>query len=142
MMLGWRFPKESLFPCILLVAAAAVSHPALAWGDGGHEIIALIAEHYLDPAARAKVATLLAADTDTLTNHDIASEATHWRGAHAAPWSRKISATSNAGRGTTAGGYASGRSLWLFFGFLRGCDNRSSGLSTPVPQRACRSRLR
>jgi hypothetical protein len=76
MMLGWRFPKQSLFPCILLVAAAAVSHPALAWGDGGHEIIALVAEHYLDPAARAKVATLLAADTDTLTDHDIASEAT------------------------------------------------------------------
>ncbi len=75
-MFGWRFPKEPLFPCILLVAAAAVSHPALAWGDGGHEIIALVAEHYLDPAARAKVATLLAMDTDTLTDHDIASEAT------------------------------------------------------------------
>jgi hypothetical protein len=76
MMLGWRFPKESLFAGILLGASAAVSHPALAWGDGGHEIIALVAEHYLDPAARAKVATLLAADTDALTDHDIASEAT------------------------------------------------------------------
>ena len=49
---------------------------AFAWGDEGHEIIALIAEHYLDPAARAKMAMLLAADTDTLTGHDIASEAT------------------------------------------------------------------
>ena len=75
-MLGWRFPKESLFACILLVATAAVPHPALAWGDEGHEIIALVAEHHLDPAARAKVATLLAADTDTLTEHDVASEAT------------------------------------------------------------------
>jgi hypothetical protein len=43
MMLGWRFPKESLFACILLVATAAVPHPALAWGDEGHEIIALVA---------------------------------------------------------------------------------------------------
>src|SRR6516225_675942 len=51
---------------------------------------------------------------------------------HAAPWSRKISATSNAGRGTAAGGYAGGGSFRLFFGFLRGCDNRSSGLSTPA----------
>jgi hypothetical protein len=40
-------------------------HPAFAWGDKGHEIIALIAERYLDPAARANVAMLLAADTDT-----------------------------------------------------------------------------
>ena len=47
-----------------------------AWGDEGHEIISLIAEHYLDPAAGAKVITLLATDTATLTAHDIASEAT------------------------------------------------------------------
>jgi hypothetical protein len=51
---------------------------------------------------------------------------------HAAPWSRKISATSNAGRGTAAGGYAGGGSFRLFLGFLRGCHNRSSGLSTPA----------
>jgi len=62
--------------CLLLAAATAVPHAAVAWGNEGHEIIALIAEHYLDPAARAKVASLLAADTDTLTDHDIASEAT------------------------------------------------------------------
>ena len=44
------------------------------------------------------------------------------------PWSRKISATSSldgAGRGRLAGGCH----LLLFLGFLRGCDNRSSGLS-------------
>ena len=51
---------------------------------------------------------------------------------HAAPWSRKISATSNAGRGTAAGGYAGGGSFRLFLGFLRGCDSRSSGLSMPA----------
>ena len=51
---------------------------------------------------------------------------------HAAPWSRKISATSNAGRGTAAGRYAGGGALRLFLGFLRGCDSRSSGLSMPA----------
>jgi hypothetical protein len=50
---------------------------ARAWGDEGHETIALIAEHYLTPAANAQVDALLAADTlNTLTAHDIASEAT------------------------------------------------------------------
>jgi hypothetical protein len=49
---------------------------------------------------------------------------------HAAPWSRKISATSNAGRGTASGGYAGGGSFRLFLGFLRGCDNRSSSNRT------------
>src|SRR6266481_3081536 len=37
---------------------------------------------------------------------------------HAAPWSRKISATSSAGRDMTAGGYASGRSSLRFLGLL------------------------
>jgi len=51
---------------------------------------------------------------------------------HAAPWSRKISATSSTGRDMTAGCYVGG---WSFSsvggflpGFLRGCDSRSSGL--------------
>jgi hypothetical protein len=48
---------------------------ALAWGEEGHRVIALIAEHYLQPAAKQKVDAMLAADTDTLTKHDIASEA-------------------------------------------------------------------
>jgi hypothetical protein len=62
--------------CVFLAVVATAPHPAFAWGDEGHKIIALIAEHYLDPAARAKMAMLLSADTDTLTGHDIASEAT------------------------------------------------------------------
>src|SRR5215831_14703733 len=54
---------------------------------------------------------------------------------HAAPWPRKISATSSAGRGIAAGGYAGGWSsrwlFWTFFDVLRfGRDRRSSGLST------------
>src|SRR6516162_9623810 len=54
---------------------------------------------------------------------------------HAAPWPRKISATSSTGRGIAAGDYAGGwTSLLLFSAFpdrLRfGCDSRSSGLLT------------
>ena len=47
---------------------------------------------------------------------------------HAAPCSRKISATSSAGRDTVADGYA-GASRRPFFAFLRDCDSMSSGLS-------------
>ena len=64
----------------LLVAVAAIAllpvPPALAWGDEGHEVVALIAEANLDPAVLKKVRALLSADTDDLTAHDIASEAT------------------------------------------------------------------
>ena len=45
-------------------------------GDEGHEIIALVADRFLDPAVREKIAAMIAADTDNLTAHDIASEAT------------------------------------------------------------------
>jgi hypothetical protein len=63
---------------LLLAAGLLVSapRPALAWGDEGHEIIARIAEHFLVPHARQRVAALLAADDDPLTAHDMASEAT------------------------------------------------------------------
>jgi hypothetical protein len=47
------------------------------WGNEGHEIVALIAEHYLNPAVRAKVASLLAGDASGLTRSTgIAEEAT------------------------------------------------------------------
>ena len=51
---------------------------------------------------------------------------------HAAPWSRKISATSSAGRDMAASDYAGGWSFRRFLGFLGGCDSRSSGLSMPA----------
>src|SRR5713101_707840 len=56
---------------------------------------------------------------------------------HAAPWSRKISATSSNRRDMAAMRSAGlcCPSLWLslaFLGFLRGCDSRSSGLSMPA----------
>jgi len=75
-MLGWRSATGLVLTCALQAVWLEAPHPAFAWGVEGHEIIALIAERYLDPAVRAKVAALLAADTDTLTDHDIASEAT------------------------------------------------------------------
>jgi len=74
--MGRRSPKPLLFACVLLGVALTSPRPVFAWGDEGHKVIALVAEHYLDPTVRAKVAALLAADTDTLTGHDIASEAT------------------------------------------------------------------
>src|SRR5262249_24349527 len=62
-----------------LLAAAVVAGapaPALAWGDEGHEIIALVADHYLTPETRRRVEALLATDTDNLTADDMASEGT------------------------------------------------------------------
>ena len=61
------------------VCAAAICLPCartLAWGDEGHEVIGLIAEHYLEPAVRRRVQALLAGDESGLTAKDIAHEAT------------------------------------------------------------------
>jgi hypothetical protein len=59
-----------------IVAVALRSGPAMAWGDEGHEVIGWIAQAYLDPAARQKVVAMLAADTDSLTAHNIADAST------------------------------------------------------------------
>jgi S1/P1 Nuclease len=67
------------------VLAALISSQALAWGDLGHEVTALIAYRHLVPTARAALDTLLASDTDTLTAGDFASRATwadKYRNAH------------------------------------------------------------
>jgi hypothetical protein len=58
------------------VSGALWSGRCLAWGDEGHEVVALIAQTFLDPAVRQKVAGLLAADPDSLTAHTIAPAAT------------------------------------------------------------------
>lgn len=44
--------------------SAALSSPAFAWGQEGHQIVALIAAHELTPKARAGVARLLGDDVD------------------------------------------------------------------------------
>jgi S1/P1 Nuclease len=59
-----------------LAGLCASSRPAHAWSDEGHETIALIAEHYLTPATRARVALILAGDDSGLVARDIAHEAT------------------------------------------------------------------
>ena len=58
------------------VAQFAFAPHAAAWGDQGHQIVALVARHYLTPSARHAVDALLAADRDTLTAPDMASRAT------------------------------------------------------------------
>lgn len=63
---------------ILIVACLVMrTGPAWAWGDAGHEIVGLIAQRYLKPAARAQVAALLAQDDSALTpSTDLPTEAT------------------------------------------------------------------
>jgi len=54
-----------------------MSAGARAWGDEGHEIIALIADQYLRPEVRERVDSLLATDRTGLTaNRGIAAEST------------------------------------------------------------------
>jgi hypothetical protein len=60
----------------------ATPQPAAGWGDKGHEIIVLIAQAYLEPDVRKAVDAMLGAETDSLTTHDMASEAT-WAAASA-----------------------------------------------------------
>ena len=60
----------------LAAAVALAPAPVRAWGDEGHEVVALIAYRHLTQVARGKVDALLQADTDTLTRPDIASRAT------------------------------------------------------------------
>jgi hypothetical protein len=62
-----------------MAAAGALclsSVAAFAWGDEGHEVIALIADHYLEPRVRERVQAILAGDDSDLTARDIAHEAT------------------------------------------------------------------
>jgi hypothetical protein len=54
----------------------AFPQQASAWGDMGHKTVALIAQHFLTPSAKSTIDAMLAADTDNLTQHDFASEAT------------------------------------------------------------------
>jgi S1/P1 Nuclease len=62
----------SIFAVLLVVAL--LPRDAAAWGNEGHEIIALIAEQFLEPVTRAEVSATLSVDPDSITAHDIASE--------------------------------------------------------------------
>ena len=74
--------RKPLWSPAAVVAAATsagivlAGSPAFAWGDLGHEVVAMIAYHHLTPAARHEVDRLLASDSDDLTGRDIASRAT------------------------------------------------------------------
>lgn len=63
--------------CLILFAVATLaSAQAIAWGDLGHRVTALIAYRHLTPQARAALDAMLAGDADTLTAPDFASRAT------------------------------------------------------------------
>ena len=67
----------SKLSCLLSLCALLLSPAAHAWGDEGHEIIGLIAAHYLSAPVRARVQAMLAQDDSGLTSdRSIASEAT------------------------------------------------------------------
>lgn len=68
--------RRSLALLCVLAAALSVGSRAHAWGDEGHEVIALVAEHELEPQVRARVRALLAGDDSRLCTLDIAHEAT------------------------------------------------------------------
>lgn len=76
--LSWRLSAATV-----LILVLAQPNAARAWGDEGHKIIALIADHYLEPAVRTKVRALLDADDTGLTaDTSIAAESTwadHYR---------------------------------------------------------------
>ncbi len=66
----------SLLAASLLLASLLDESAALAWGDMGHEVTALIAYRHLTARARAALDALLASDVDPLTKTDFASRAT------------------------------------------------------------------
>ena len=64
--------KSVFLPAVSIAAFALATAPAFAWGDKGHEVVGLIADHYLEksPALRKKVVDILAAQTDNLMASD------------------------------------------------------------------------
>jgi hypothetical protein len=63
--------------CLIFFAVATLaSAQAIAWGDLGHRVTALIAYRHLTPKARASLDAMLASDADPLTAPDFASRAT------------------------------------------------------------------
>ena len=65
---------------IFLVGLMILLRPATGhcWGDEGHEIVGLIAGHYLEPAVRARVIALLAQDASGLTRGTGIAEESTW----------------------------------------------------------------
>jgi hypothetical protein len=85
--------RVGVWAAMAIAAMALRSGPAIAWGDEGHEVIGWVAQAFLEPVARQKVNALLAADTDSLTAHNIPDAST---------WADKFrDANGNGSRKTT-----------------------------------------
>jgi hypothetical protein len=70
-------PTSARAALAAVVCLSFIAPRALAWGDEGHEIVARIADHYLEPGVRTKVQSLLSGDRTRLTrDKGIAAEAT------------------------------------------------------------------
>ncbi len=93
---------------------------AYSWGDEGHEVIGLIADHYLEPAVRTKVSAILAGDATHLTSTTrMDSEAT---------WADKFR---DSDRNTTKVHYMGTRN-WHFVDLeLQGPDLRAACFGQP-----------
>ena len=86
----------SIAATVAAIIMTGNAQPAAAWGDEGHKVVALVADHFLDPAVRQKVQSILAEDSDTLTGHDIAEEsvwADHFRDSDRATTKKRYLAT-------------------------------------------------
>jgi nuclease S1 len=59
-------------------ALSLLSTPTFAWGDTGHRVIGLIADHYLEPGVRQKVQAMLAGDTSNLAASTSISDEATW----------------------------------------------------------------
>ena len=68
----------ALFGAMSIVCLCCLTGPAHAWGDEGHEVIGLIADHYLEPAVRARVNAILAGDTSHLTSSTQIDQEATW----------------------------------------------------------------
>src|SRR5689334_14950394 len=79
--------RKRVFGLLLAVAVTCGSGSALAWGQEGHRVVALIAERHLTPAARAEAAQLLAIEGAS-GMAAVASWADDFRSTHrqTAPW--------------------------------------------------------
>ena len=74
---GLRTERMVALLVVVICALTIAPQPCRAWGDEGHEIIGLIAAHYLTPAVAQKVDSLLAGDDSHLTpTTDLQHEAT------------------------------------------------------------------
>lgn len=78
--LSVRLTKFLALP-ILAALIALPSTPVLAWGREGHQVIAMIAENHLSPAAAARVAALLQVERGT-SLADISNWADAYRDTH------------------------------------------------------------